>query len=270
MMRTSKLLVLCVASLALFGLPAMASAVAGFVQKLDAGQPQTIVVYGTSLTAGGGAGGWRWPTQLKILLDERKAANPSMGVATIINSGQSGKASNTGVSLLQAAVLDKNPDVVFIEFGTNDAFTAYAADHVDFNITLAKSKANLNAMIDSIQAGHPEREVILQTMNPAYDAANGNGSGSKRADLSAYFQGYRDVAAERGLLLVDHHASWVALQQSDLPTFKTYIADGVHPNDAGYAATVRPGLAAAVLPEPSAALSVLAVVAAGIIRRRGR
>ena len=52
-------------------------------------------------------------------------------------------------------------------------------------------------------------------------------------NLAAYYQMYRDVATARGLMLIDHHPNWVALQANDPTTFQSYIADGVHPNAEG-------------------------------------
>jgi lysophospholipase L1-like esterase len=218
-----------IALIVLLPAPAIASPL---IDRLEAGQHQTVVVYGTSLTAGGA-----WVSQLSSSLN---AAYP--GQLTWVNSGQSGKASNTGVASLPATVLAKNPDAVFIEFGMNDAFTAYEPTDVDYDITPAESKANLNAMIDSILAQNSHAQIILQTMNPSWDAPNGNGSATKRPQLAQYYQGYREVAADRGLLLVDHNAAWVKLQQNAPTQFQTYVADGTHPNAAGYAQLVTPAI----------------------------
>src|SRR6185312_2941452 len=102
------------------------------------------------------------------------------GIVTFVNAGLSGKASNSGVANLQSSVLAAAPDAVFIEFGMNDAFTDYPSGDIDKDITPAQSKANLNAMIDAILAARPNCEIVLQTMNPAWNAPNGNQSGSKR------------------------------------------------------------------------------------------
>lgn len=171
------------------------------IDRLEAGEHQTVVVYGTSLTAGGA-----WVSQLSSSLN---AAYP--GQLTWVNAGQSGKASNTGVAHLASAVLAKRPNAVFIEFGMNDAFTAYEPNEIDYDITPAKSKANLNAMIEAILAQNPNAQVILQTMNPSWNAPNGNGSATKRPQLAQYYEGYREVAADRGLLLIDHNAVWLKL-----------------------------------------------------------
>jgi acyl-CoA thioesterase-1 len=51
---------------------------------------------------------------------------------------------------------------------------------------------------------------------------------------------YRDVAAERGLMLIDHEANWDTLRDRSPATFKSYVADGVHPNAAGCSKVILP------------------------------
>lgn len=106
-----------------------------FMQKMDAGIPQKIVIYGTSLTAAG-----QWSAQM---LGALQTIYP--GLVTLVNSGGSGMESDWGVANLQTRVLDHNPDVVFIEFSVNDSVDR-------FNLTLARANANLLSMIDGIKA----------------------------------------------------------------------------------------------------------------------
>jgi lysophospholipase L1-like esterase len=122
-------------------------------------------------------------------------------------------------------------------------------------------------MIDAIRAGHPDREIILQTMNPVWDAPNGNQSGTKRPNLPAYFQAYRDVAADRGLLLIDHYPNWLNIQTNNPAAFQSYTADGLHPNAAGYQAVVSPTIQAALVPEP-ATIATLAMASLLTLRRK--
>lgn len=98
-------------------------------------------------------------------------------------------------------------------------------------------------MINLIRSLNAAAEIILQTMNPTCNSTAGGASGqggALRPNLAAYFQAYRDVVADHGLLLIDNDVNWLALHQSHPTLDKTYVADGVHPNDAGYAAIVRP------------------------------
>ena len=96
--------------------------------------------------------------------------------------------------------------------------------------------------VDGIRAQNPRAEIILQTMNPAWDSPSGsNSSATLRPNLPAYYQTVRDVTAERGLLVIDHHPNWLAFQASDLATFQTDVPDGVHPIAAGTQTLPAPG-----------------------------
>ena len=82
------------------------------VANLQSGKQQTIVTYGTSLTAGGA-----WVKQLQ------QSFNSSYpGKTKVINSGMSGKWSATGVKHLDKRVIQKKPDAVLIEFAINELF----------------------------------------------------------------------------------------------------------------------------------------------------
>jgi lysophospholipase L1-like esterase len=200
------------------------------LKHLENGRSQTVVLYGTSLTAEG-----RWAGKLRDWLAGRYASR-----VVIHNSGMSGQASNTGVAKLAERVLSLSPDVVFIEFGMNDAFAAYEINHPDHGITLERSRANLDRMIDRILAERPACEVVLQTMNPSWDAPNGRMSASKRPNLGAYYDIYRQVALERGACLLDHHVNWCRLRAERQELFEIYIPDGTHPTDEGSLAVTMP------------------------------
>jgi len=201
--------------------------------------PTKIVTYGTSLTAGGA-----WVTQIQTWLNDQFP-----GQCTLLNSGMGSMASNTGVKLLTPKVLDHKPDVLLIEFAVNDAYRAYDPNQPDFDISLEKSRDNLHAIIDQTLAISPHCKVFIQTMNPAWDAPNGWGCETKRPDLDAYYQGYRDVASQRGLPLIDHHPVWRAIQQHHRTLFERYIDDGVHPIAEACEHVVTPAIKAALLAE---------------------
>jgi lysophospholipase L1-like esterase len=218
----------------LAGLGCAEAGASALVYKLSHGQAQTVVVYGTSLTQGGA-----WVGLMQSWLT---ATYP--GPLTIVNSGQGGRASNTGLASLDTLVLANNPDTVFIEFAVNDAYTGYAANDLDYGITLARSASNLNAMIDRIHTVRPSAEIIIQTMNSAWDAPSGYLSAKLRTNLPAYYQGYRNVAQDRGILLIDHYTNWVSLQTTNAALFQAYVPDGVHPSYDGCAAIILPELKA--------------------------
>ena len=76
------------------------------VANLKAGKPQTMVTYGTSLTAVGAP----WVSEVQQILQTNYP-----GLLTVINSGGIGQWSQWGVSNLEAYVIAKKPDTVFIE-----------------------------------------------------------------------------------------------------------------------------------------------------------
>lgn len=193
------------------------------VRNLTAGKPQTIVYYGTSLTA---AGAWT-----RLLTESLKAKFP--GQVTAHNTGGPGMHSGWGVSNLEQRVLSHKPDVVFLEFSVNDSVAR-------FRFSPEQARNNLTKMIDRIQAALPGCEIILQTMNPVIDRPEGDSGW--RPKLSVYQDVYREVAAERGLMLIDHMPAWTRLLETDEKRFRDYVPDGLHPDESGYQQIVMPEL----------------------------
>jgi len=202
----------------------------GFIDRLAAGHAQTIVTYGTSLTAGGA-----WPGLLQELLNRKYP-----GLATVINSGEGGQWSGWGVENLDERVLQKHPDAVFLEFGVNDAV-------LRFNASLELARSNLELMLDRILGQNPLCQVILQTMNCAGGAAEERRGGR----TAAYYQIYRDVARERGLLLIDMYPVWKNLFERDFVEFQRLAPDLLHPNREGAERIAMPVIEAVLWPQTS-------------------
>ena len=134
---------------------------------------------------------------------------------------------------LEQRVLARRPDVLFIEFAVNDSVTRKA-------IGPAQARRNLEAMLDRLVERWPECVVVLQIMNPVIGRPAGHPG--HRPELPAYEQIYRDVARDRGVLLVDHAPAWAALLGEGEAKYRSYVPDGLHPNLAGYEAFVLPSL----------------------------
>jgi len=221
--------------------PALVLDRAKFVRNLASGTPQRIVLYGTSLTANGA-----WVSQLQGAVE---AAYP--GLATWINSGGSGQASNWGVTNLQTKVIDQDPDVVFIEFSMNDAAET-------LNVSRAQAIANLTTMRNGIVAAHPGCEIILQIMNPA-DHQPGD-TFNIRANLALYQQDYRDFAAANGLLCIDHAPAFAALYDKGSPAYRVHVPDGVHPSANGWSLFMTPVLLQAIgVPVPASVIPSIVI-----------
>lgn len=193
---------------------------AAFITALEGNKPQSIVTYGTSLTAGGA-----WPKQLQQALDARFPK-----LAVVVNSGSGGQWSTWGVKNLDERVLAKQPDVVFIEFSINDAFLPYQT-------TVGDARANLENMIDRIHAVRPQCEVILMVMNPPIGEHL-----ERRPKIADYEQMYRDFAAKKKLRLIDHAADWQTVLKKGEAEYRKLVPDGIHPNGAGCAEIITPNI----------------------------
>jgi lysophospholipase L1-like esterase len=188
-----------------------------FVANLEAGKAQTIVAYGTSLTAGS-----TWPSLVGARLDEL-----APGLATVVNAGQDGMASGWGLDHIDERVLSRRPDTVLIEFSINDAYVPYG-------ISVAQARVNLWTMVNRCE--REGVEVILLLLNrptgrPAVD----------RPMLAEYEAMYRDVASERGLRLIDLGQAWDEVRR-DGAAWRAFAPDGIHPNDLGSREVTAPNL----------------------------
>lgn len=148
--------------------------------NLRAGQKQTVVVYGTSLTAGGGLG---WGDERMV-----RGAIPRTGL--FFNAAGPGQNSDWGLLHLQERVLSHLPDLVVAEFSYNDA-------HEKFKMPVSRGAANLGKIVDAIKASRPDCDIVLQVMNVGWDAPNGKRSQSARPELSAFNENYRTYAATK-------------------------------------------------------------------------
>jgi len=184
-------------------------------KNLQSDKTQTIIVYGTSLTSHG-----EWPKGLQKYFDSHFP-----GQVTFLNAAQSGEQSNWGVAHFQERVLTKKPDLVFIEFSVNDSATKH-------HISVEESVANLDRMVRAFRQQNPQGDIVLQTMNAAWDAPDepsGKKFASDRPHLEKYYDAYRTYAKKLNLPLVDHYPNWLALQQSDEEKFRKWLPDGLHP-----------------------------------------
>lgn len=188
-----------------------------FIKELDKSKNQNIITYGTSLSCG------PWISMFNEWLNLKYP-----GQITLINSAMPAMYSGWGVENLEERVLNKSPDVVFIEFSINDAYLPY-------NTSMEMSKHNIENMIDRILTRNPECQIILMTMNlPIREHLQA------RPYIDYYYQVYRDVARERNLLLIDHYLNWSNILHSDPKLYDKYVPDGIHPGEEGCKNVILP------------------------------
>ncbi len=196
-------------------------------KNLAAGKSQTVVTYGTSLTEAG-----PWVPLLQTWFNERYR-----GLVTVVNGAKSGQNSAWGLANVQKQVVDRHPDLVFVEFAINDAV-------LRFDITPEKGRANLDGILAAIRAGNPQVEIVLMTMNAALDAEPRKNAATTRPKLAEYYANYTACAVERKLPIIDNYPAWRALAERDPATFLKYAPDGLHPNATGIKAITWPNIEA--------------------------
>lgn len=184
----------------------------GLVSQLEKGIRQDIVVYGTSLSSGGNGHAWMQPVAAHL----GKLYGDSLISYTL--AGKGGMWSSWGVKNLEDSVIAKKPDAVFIEFGINDAF-------IDYHTPVSVARLNLEYMIDRIRLNDESCAIILQVMNMPIGK-----SAALRPNLNDYYDMYRSVAAEKGIMLIDHYPNWLKILAKGEEYFRKYVPDGIHPN----------------------------------------
>ena len=194
-----------------------------FFQNLNAGKKQTVVIYGTSLSQGGA-----WAGAVKEWFDSKYPR-----LVTFVNSSGPGQNSSWGVTNLQTKVLDRHPNLIFIEFSYNDA-------HDKFKMPIEQGAANLAKLVEAIQQQDKSTALVLQIMNVGWDAPNGNQGFTHRPQLEKYNLNYRLYAEAHNLPLLDHYPNWLQLKESNPERFHVFVPDGTHPNKEGSLAITWP------------------------------
>lgn len=187
----------------------MASAQDKVIKKLESGENQRIVVYGTSLSASREG----WAAMLENSLNALYA-----GKVEVINSAQAAMWSTWGVENLRERVLDYKPDMVIIEFAMNDAYIPYAT-------SVEAARLNLEYMVYRIRELYPNCSVFIQVMNMPIAEHR-----VQRRDVELYHQMYREVTKRLKAKLIDHYQYWMPLLEKGEEEFRKYVPDGIHPN----------------------------------------
>ena len=159
-----------------------------------------------------------------------------------INAGVAGNSTAKGLRRMSRDVLENDPDVVVILFGTNDL----RADAEKVFVPLKQYKANLESMVDQCQeigAG-----VVLCTLPPinhdAFFTRHERQPFDSHGGLAAMIESYRNTARE---VATAHSIPLVDLNGLLAETPRWISKDGVHPSEEG-TAIIAKHVAAALAP----------------------
>jgi acyl-CoA thioesterase-1 len=182
------------------------------LNKLKKGEDLTIIALGDSLTQG-------WLVR-KGYLDfiaemlEKKYLHNNF---TIINRGVPGDTAEGGLYRLKHDVIDMNPDLIFIQFGLNDAY---------LGISPERFKNTVCAIIDELEA-EIAAEMLLITSVPIM---------REEEDIMAgrFYDRLEWISEEKGLPIARVHTYWKKKISEGIDFRKLVQADQVHPTVEGY------------------------------------
>jgi lysophospholipase L1-like esterase len=136
---------------------------------------------------------------------------------TIDDAPQAGR---SGISPLVDTVLGFEPDIILLKIGTND---------LDQNVDVANAPSRLGALLDDIFSKDDDVLVVVAQIVPSRSV-------ELNARVAAYNAAIPNLVAERAasgqnVLVADMESAFLA----DPDYQNTLLADGLHPNERGYA-----------------------------------
>lgn len=188
-------------------------------RRIAAGDPVTIVAFGSSTTVGFGttSPAYTYPNRL---LDQLRRKFPTADI-TIINRGMGGQDTPEMMKRFDAAVLAANPDLVIWQLGTNTVIRGGAAD-------IAATAALVEDGIAQLQARGIDVVLIDPQYVPAVTAKNENASAMVKL-IAGVGQLKHVTVFPRFEVMRQWH------EDEKIPFDKFVIGDGLHMNDWGYA-----------------------------------
>jgi lysophospholipase L1-like esterase len=186
--------------------------------KLVAGQPVVIVAFGSSSTQGFGASSpeFNYPNRLAAQL---RRQYPTADIS-VINAGVGGEDAPEMMKRLQTQVIDRHPDLVIWQVGTNAVLR---------NLDPGETAKMVEDGISRIQAAGGADIVLV---DPQYSPAVNQRaeSAGKMVKLLSKVAELRHVGIfPRFEVMRDWH------EKQAIPVEGFVIADGLHMNDWGYA-----------------------------------
>jgi len=196
--------------------------------------PLRIVALGDSITNGVGLAGVTEADTFRDIV--RRELTERLGSKVeVVNAGVNGDIVTLAIERLKRDVLDRKPNIVTIMFGGNEA-GFYRPETDGFadtpRVGRDEFKATLGKVVDRLRA--EGIMVVLMTCPPMTDRYRGRHLDAYQKHginflVKDYAQTMRDVAAEKGLELIDVYRSF---QQN--PSARDYFPDGLHPDARGH------------------------------------
>jgi lysophospholipase L1-like esterase len=196
--------------------------------------PLRIVAFGDSITNGVSLAGVNEADTFRDIV--RRELTERLGSKVdVVNAGVNGDIVPLAIGRLKRDVLDRKPDIVTIMFGGNEA-GFYRPETKGFadtpRVGRDEFKATLAKVVDRLRA--EGITVVLMTCPPMTNRYGGAHLEAYRKNginflVKDYAQAMRDVAAEKGVELIDVYRSF---QQN--PGSLDYFPDGLHPDTRGH------------------------------------
>ncbi|MBP7734485.1 MAG: hypothetical protein KA369_00800 [Spirochaetes bacterium] len=182
------------------------------IKKLTSGEHLKIIALGDSLTQG-------WMVRkgyLDFIAEMLQSLFPDCDVS-ILNRGIPGDTAEGGLYRLREDVLDGDPDLVFVQFALNDAFTG---------VPPAQFKNTIKTIVDHIRTD-TDAEILLLTSVPIMH---------QDVDFMAenFYSRLSEVSSEESIPIALVHQYWKKKMSEGTDIHSLVQADMVHPNVEGY------------------------------------
>ncbi len=202
-----------------------------------AGEPMTIVAFGSSTTAPRGS------LMIYPMLLDWDLADAGRNV-TVINAGHGGDNTIIAGARFEADVLAPEPDLTIIQLGINDSAIDVWKDATEPRVPIDEYERRLEEFVTRLQ--FQGSAVILMTPNPlrwtdrlremySKPPYNPDDPAGFSFLLRDYAERVRQIAARNDVPLVDSFALFEEYGQVDGQSVDDLLLDGMHPNDLGHA-----------------------------------
>ncbi|WP_339718128.1 SGNH/GDSL hydrolase family protein [Cyclobacterium amurskyense] len=186
-------------------------------QKLESGEPLSIVSYGNSITAGGEASStdlrfqYLYGNYLKSIFPKAKV--------TIEDVSISGYSSSEGIKWWDTYIGKTTPDLVLVGWGMND--------HNIGSNTPEQYKKNLIELVGMIKERKNAEVIIYSTFPPNHEWHYGSHS------MELFAEAAKQAALEANCAYVDVYSTWMkVLERKDQSSL---LGNNInHPNDFGH------------------------------------